>query len=346
MHHPRSILLAALLFAAPAFAGSSGDGYITSRAKLSLWTTAGVKSTAVHVDTNDGVVTLYGKVLSEGQKRLADQAARDVPGVRNVVNLLQVVAEKDEKRVEHSDKDLKAAIEKQLKADPALKDSSVVVKSVDKGTVLLAGDARTFSDKLRAITVTDRVPGVWKVSSEIASPDEFGAEERLALAQEKERAAKGATRSSASDMRISAAVKFQLFTAADLPSTEINVDTYDGVVTLFGIVPTEGVKAAASKLSRGVSGVKSVQNQLEVVPSAEKKVVEAKDADIERDLKLAVKSRPDLSGVSFEVKNGLVRVSGIVQSDWELLSALRLTRQVHGVRAVQSDLRVEEPAVR
>ena len=69
--HLKSLCVAAFLLAVPAVAATP-DGLLTSNTKLSLWTTAGVKSTAVHVDTNDGVVTLYGKVPSAEQRALAE----------------------------------------------------------------------------------------------------------------------------------------------------------------------------------------------------------------------------------------------------------------------------------
>ena len=57
----KSLLLGTAMFAGPAFAASSSssspDAFLTSKTKLSLWTTAGLKSTEVHVDTTDGVVT-------------------------------------------------------------------------------------------------------------------------------------------------------------------------------------------------------------------------------------------------------------------------------------------------
>jgi len=56
-----------LLFSASAFAATP-DGLVTSKTKLSLWTTAGVRSGAVHVDTTDGIVTLSGKVPTAEQR--------------------------------------------------------------------------------------------------------------------------------------------------------------------------------------------------------------------------------------------------------------------------------------
>ena len=60
----KTVLLAAVLGAAPVLAMNNAppDGWITSKAKMKLWTDANVKSNDVHIDTIDGVVTLYGKV--------------------------------------------------------------------------------------------------------------------------------------------------------------------------------------------------------------------------------------------------------------------------------------------
>ncbi len=343
----KALALAASLMASPVFAGTP-DGLVTSKTKLSLFTTAGIKSSAVHVDTNDGIVTLYGKVPSAEQKTVAERTARDVSGVRDVKNLLQVVRAADETGVARTDKEIMSKVEKELKAAATLKSSSISVKSVDKGVVLLSGDAKTLSDQLQAVTIADRVPGVRRVASEIKGPDVFGNDERVTfLNRPSNTAAKSEpkptqTKSSGSDMRISAAVKMKLLTASQVPSTEISVDTDDGVVTLFGIVPsTEVSKAAVAEASK-VSGVHRVQNNLEVVPSSQKKVVDAKDDDIYRDLSLAFKNRSELNDVKTAVKNGMVVLSGTVDSSWDEMTAMRAARTVNGVRGVDNQLKLKE----
>jgi hyperosmotically inducible protein len=335
----KSLVLCASLIALPALAVVP-DGLITSKAKMSLWTTAGIRSTTVHVDTNDGVITLYGTVPTPEQKALAGRTAHDLDGVRDVNNLIQVVAVADEKRVERTDKDLRTLAEKALKADAELKDSTITVKSVDKGVVLLTGSAKTFSDHLRSVVIVDRLPGVRRVASEVKSPDAFGNDERVSFMVDP--AAKPAPRDSASDMRISSSVKMRLLTAAEVPSMEISVDTDQGIVTLFGIVPTADIKAAAGNEAGKATGVVSVQNQLEVVGSAQKKTVDAKDADITRDLVLAYKDRPELRNVTNTVKNGTVRLTGTVGSSWDEVNAVRLARRINGVRGVENQLKVDE----
>jgi osmotically-inducible protein OsmY len=330
-----ALTLGALLVAAPVMAGTP-DGLLTSKTKLALWTATGVRSTAVHVDTEDGLVTLYGKVPTGEQRELAEKAARAISGVRGVKNLLQVVADTGEKESNVSDGAIATLAAKALKADPVLEGSRIIIKAVDKGVVLLSGDARNISEHLRAVMVVGRVSGVRRVASEVKSPDSFGDDERVTFLSQR------GSKASARDMRITATVKLRLLTASQVPSNDISVDTEDRVVTLFGIVPTVAVRRAAGKEAAKVGGVAEVKNQLEVVPSSRKQRVEAKDADIGRDLGLAFEARPEFRSVETAVKNGTVRLSGSVGSGWDELNAVRVARQVTGVRAVEDRLKIDD----
>src|SRR5881296_1053155 len=130
------VLLGAAL-AAPVGAATP-DAWITTKTKLSLLTTEGVSGTAIHVDTILGKVTLHGKVRSAEEKAKAESIAKKIDGVLEVRNLLQIVTPQREKAIQLSDDALKQRIEKELQADSSLKDSTISVKSVNKGVVLLA----------------------------------------------------------------------------------------------------------------------------------------------------------------------------------------------------------------
>ena len=119
-----------------------------------------------------------------------------------------------------------------------------------------------------------------------------------------------------------------------------------GVVLLFGIVPTAAVKTAASAEARKVKGVVRVDDQLEVVATAQKKLVDAKDADITRDLALAAKDRTDFKTVTTLVKNGVVRISGTVGTGWDEVNVVRVVRMVPGVRGVEDQLKIDDGAPR
>jgi hyperosmotically inducible protein len=67
-------------------------------------------------------------------------------------------------------------------------------------------------------------------------------------------------------MYITSATKMRLLADSRTPGLRINVDTTDGVVTLFGTVESEEAKGAADLEASRVNGVKHVVNRLEVKP--------------------------------------------------------------------------------
>jgi hyperosmotically inducible protein len=332
-------VVVSVALAAPVGAATP-DAWITTKTKLSLLTTEGVSGTAIHVDTILGKVTLHGKVRTAEEKAKAESIAKKIDGVLEVRNLLQVVTPQREKTIQLSDDDLKLRVEKELQGDSSLKESSISVKSVNKGVVLLAGTAKTLSAHLRAVETLAWVPGEERVASEIKSPDTLADAEIW-----REPTARGESsndsgiRSTASDIWITSATKMRLLTDSRTPALNINVETHAGVVTLFGIVPTHDAKSAAEADARKVSGVKRVVNELQVVASTKQAEVKARDEDIESEVKKALE-KSDFRDISVEVKNGVVRLKGTVPTGSRRLDAAVLTRSVNGVRAVKDDLRL------
>jgi len=66
------------------------DATITASVKTQLTKDKASNFTKIDVDTNRGVVSLNGVVDSAQTKARAEQLARGVDGVRNVINNLQV----------------------------------------------------------------------------------------------------------------------------------------------------------------------------------------------------------------------------------------------------------------
>ena len=258
------------------------DAWITTKIKLALLTTEGVSGTAIKVDTVAGQVTLYGKVHSAEEKAKAETIARKVDGVQGVRNLLQVVAPQHEKAMQVSDDDLKQRVEQALQADPSLKSSNITVQSVNQGVVLLGGTAKTLSAHLRAVEDAAAVPGVRRVASEIQSPDTLADAEIWRAPTPPSSAGYGAW-DTASDIWITSAVRMSLIADSNVPGLEIDLDSWDGVVTLFGIVSSQDAKGAAEADALKVSGVKRVVNELQVVPSAKQPAVNASDDELQRD---------------------------------------------------------------
>jgi len=66
------------------------------------------------------------------------------------------------------------------------------------------------------------------------------------------------------DSVITAKVKAGIFSDASLKSSEINVETFKGVVQLSGFVNSQADINRAVQVARGVKGVTSVKNDMRV----------------------------------------------------------------------------------
>jgi hyperosmotically inducible protein len=145
------------------------------------------------------------------------------------------------------------------------------------------------------------------------------------------------------DMWLTAETKMRLMSDERIPALDINVDSRDGVVTLFGYVHTPEEKAAAEEVVQQVAGVQRVDNALEVVSESDRAAATERDEDVDRMVEQAVKSDPVLKDdrVDVEVKNGVARLTGAVDSEGERYAAAWTARSVRGVRAIKNDLTVE-----
>lgn len=105
----------------------------------------------VDVSVIRGVVRLTGEVQSREQGRRAVAIARDVPGVRDVVDSLHL-----------GDVAIVAAVKEALAADPLVGRIPIVVESA-AGTVRLMSDQTDKEQRTRAVDVASRVDGVLRV---------------------------------------------------------------------------------------------------------------------------------------------------------------------------------------
>jgi osmotically-inducible protein OsmY len=148
----------------PARAGAK-DKWISTKATLALLTSDGLSVRGANVDTREGTVIIHGIVGSEADKAKAEATVRNVDGVKNVTNLLQVVPVERRDRVQADDAEIRHRVEARLATDKALKD--VKVASVNDGVVLLKGKVHRLGDQLRAAQAPYTVAGVERVVTEV-----------------------------------------------------------------------------------------------------------------------------------------------------------------------------------
>jgi osmotically-inducible protein OsmY len=135
---------------------------------------------------------------------------------------------------------------------------------------------------------------------------------------------------------ITAKTKLALMADKEASAFDVDVDTAQNVVTLSGKVETEAAKAAAERVAKGIDGVKSVNNPLQVVPDAKAKAVDDSDENIRKavndllDNDATVKDL-DLRG---EVNAGVVTLKGDLDNYADLVRAAAAVRKVKGVKQV------------
>jgi hyperosmotically inducible protein len=142
------------------------DSWITTKTKTKLVANGRTKARRITVETQDGVVTLLGKVGSSQERATAEEIAKGVSGVKGIRNVLQVVPDADRKSVDARDADIKKAVAERLKKDDPLKEADIKVRS-DNGVVTLSGTVPDARVKTRAADLTRRTPGVKTVRNEL-----------------------------------------------------------------------------------------------------------------------------------------------------------------------------------
>jgi hyperosmotically inducible protein len=337
------ITVALLSLPITAYAMSPSDASITLKAKTALYLATDVKGTAINVDTINGRLTLHGTVNDAKEKTRATELVSKIEGVIDVRNLLRVAPpSKDSATIKRSDDLIKQDVGTRLKADSSLDDSSIIVRSVYKGDVTLSGNATSLNDYQRALYCAATAPGVSHVASEISvsdtlSDDDFRTD-KVQKADTDNRNVGGVV----SDLWLTSATKMKLAVDSRTPATEINVDSHNGIVTLFGMVPSQDSKTAAGEIAQGVSGVISVDNQIEVVSARKTDMVQARDEEIHDGVTQALHDRGEQENadIGVEVKNGVVRLTGTVPSWQRNLSVVYVARSVTGVRSILNELMV------
>src|ERR1700693_3367579 len=122
----------------------------------------------------------------------------------------------------------------------------------------------------------------------------------------------GVAKADTPDAWVTIKTKVSLMTTDGISTKDLSVNTVNGVVTLHGKVATEAQKAKAEDVARRIDGAKDIKNLLQVVPSAERAVVQRSDDSIKKGVEAAFEAnrRVNISGVKVaSVNKGVVLLS-------------------------------------
>lgn len=143
------------------------------------------------------------------------------------------------------------------------------------------------------------------------------------------------------DAVITSKIKTKLTADPEVNPFNIDVDTEDGVVRLSGKVSQAEARREAVRLARDTQGVRRVINEITVGERTVSDRVD--DASIVTRLKAKITADPDLNPLNIDVdsEDGVVTLSGQVESNENREEAERLAKNTEGVRKVNNRLKVQ-----
>jgi len=132
---------------------------------------------------------------------------------------------------------------------------------------------------------------------------------------------------------------------AGLKDVSVSQDRDKGIVTLSGQVVRGDQKEQAESLARSIAGAQVVANQIAVLPVGAEKETKAMNSDldqgIEKNLDAALIQNKMQQDVKYSVKNGVVTLSGEVNSPDNRTFAEKVATGVPNVQQVVNNLQVK-----
>ncbi len=132
---------------------------------------------------------------------------------------------------------------------------------------------------------------------------------------------------------------------AGLKDVSVSQDRDKGVVTLGGHVAADADKSQAESIAKSIATGQVVANQIAVIPVGAEKEAKTVDSDldkgIEKNLDAALIQNKMHGNVKYEVKSGVVTLTGEVNSQSKRDRAEQVATSVPNVKQVVNDLQVK-----
>jgi len=209
---------------------------LRDRVERQLDWAAEVPSTGIGVAAEDGVVTLTGFVNTYAEKLAAERVTLKTYGVKGLANDLEV-----KPMFKKTDADIAAAALTALKERVDVPDEKIQV-TVKNGWITLEGTVDWFYQKNAAEFAVKYLSGVKGFANHIL------VKPQVSMTAVKDK------------------IEDALKRSAELDARRINVQAFDGKVTLRGNVRSWFEKIEAANAAWSAPGVTEVSNQIAVVP--------------------------------------------------------------------------------
>ena len=133
---------------------------------------------------------------------------------------------------------------------------------------------------------------------------------------------------------------------AGFKDVTVSQDRDKGVVTLGGKVTNENDKSQAESLAKSLAGTQVVADQIALIPVGVEKEAKAVNSDldegIEKNLDAALILNKMHDNVKYDVKAGVVTLTGEVNSQYKRDDAERVATRVPNVKQVVNNLQVKD----
>jgi hyperosmotically inducible protein len=132
---------------------------------------------------------------------------------------------------------------------------------------------------------------------------------------------------------------------AGLKDVSVSQDRDKGIVTLGGQVSTDNDKFRAESVAKSLAGTQVVADEIAVIPVGGEKAAKAVSSDldqgIEKNLDAALIQNRLHDNVQYDVKSGVVTLTGDVNSEDTRSRAQKVAAGVPNVQQVVNDLQVK-----
>jgi len=204
-----------------------------------------------------------------------------------------------------SDAEIERAVERELRADPAVRPQQVDIDSRD-GTVTLSGTVGSLLERRHAVERTGMVRGVRAIDDELEVTD-----------------------LNIPDDQLQSSVETALLRDPATDLYDVDATAQDGIVTLAGDVDSWQAKQLAEEVAAGVRGVRDIENDIALHLEAVRP-----DEEILQDVEGRIAGDPwlDADALHVNVEDGHVTVDGAVAS----VAALHRAREAAWVAGTES----------
>jgi osmotically-inducible protein OsmY len=266
----------------------SKDARIGTSLQAKYYADDRIRGHRIDVDAQNGVVTLRGTVPDNAAKEHAVTLARDVEGVTDVKDELQVKAAESTTAAGGQDQTaatgtsgrdmderqpgwITTKVQAQYFVNPEIKPWNIDVTTSGSGVVTLEGEVDSAEDKAEAVRIASQTDGVTRVEDRLRVDANAGRDTAPASETEpKAEAGRTPARETGTvgierpDAWLTAKIQAKYFIDTDVKGRRIDVDTQNGVVTLTGSVGSEAERRHAAALARNTDGVREVKDQLRI----------------------------------------------------------------------------------